>query len=560
MCTFLRTAVGEATAPGMYLGTQGAPVVALDARRVVEALQLSMTPNPVARDSALKLLKDWQQTHCLGLVPALLDILGGQLGSPREVRLYAAIMTKNLVGCSWDRNVQGWSRALVEKRGWNEMDDAEKEALKRRLLCLLFSEREEQVRDQLVVVVAAIARYELPDGWPSLLGELVDIAKEPAIGFDRKRLALQTLKRVLFALKGKKTILSVTTEDVIGDGAKLRSFMRAGAVEMHSLQSTVKALVLPLYQLWHHWSGVLGRGEEHWSGAGTVANASLSCLRQVVLVLESSAILSADIETFFGEAARQARDLRNPFIEPPPGSPAAAHLAQWQRMAGKSFEVIAKCAIACVDKHPRAFAPHLASFMETYVASVMSVTDEHLARMRQKRLILMTRFLAKILHCQFYKPLPMGLGYALQGQVSKGTEDMRKAARRLGDFFESALFPQFVEALVTRFLILTDEELGEWESDPEGFFLLSNLDLDIESEVRRCCAEALLLFLMERNTEATARVVLSLASQAAQTQGLPSLRLAEACFHALDATAMLMVSSLVEFPSPRRGFPARVPR
>ena len=117
---------------------------------------------------------------------------------------------------------------------------------------------------------------------------------------------------------------------------------------------------------------------------------------------------------------------------------------------------------------------------------------------------------------------------------------MRKAARRLGDFFESAVFPQFVEALVTRFLILTDEELGEWESDPEGFFLVSNLDLDIESEVRRCCAEALLLFLMERNTEATARVVLSLASQAAQTQGLSSLRLAEACFHALDATAMLM--------------------
>ena len=138
VCTFLRTAVGEARAPGMDLGTQGAPVVALDARRVVEALQLSMAPNPVARDSALKLLEDWQKSNHRGLVPALLDILGGQLGSPREVRLYAAIMTKNLVGCSWDRNVQGWSRALVEKRGWNEMDDAEKEALKGRLLCLLF--------------------------------------------------------------------------------------------------------------------------------------------------------------------------------------------------------------------------------------------------------------------------------------------------------------------------------------------------------------------------------------------------------------------------------------
>ena len=86
-------------------------------------------------------------------------------------------MAKNLVGSAWDRSSSNsFGKTFAEKREWNGIDDAEKEALKSGLLCLLFAEKDSRVREQLVVLVAAVARHELPGGWPSLLAELKDVA------------------------------------------------------------------------------------------------------------------------------------------------------------------------------------------------------------------------------------------------------------------------------------------------------------------------------------------------------------------------------------------------
>merc|ERR1711977_634510 len=166
--------------------------------------------------------------------------------------------------------------------------------------------------------------------------------------------------------------------------------------------------------------------------------------------------------------------------------------------------------------HPREFAPMMTSFMQLYVESIMSLTYDSFKAMKQKRMVLMTRFLAKIFHCPTYKRHPSLLLNQLSAEKGSSlSEGMQKAHRYIGEFFEGPMFPKLVESLITKFLVFTDEELEEWDSDPENFFLVSNLDLDIESEVRRCCAEALLLFMMERNVESASRVVLTMTSNAA---------------------------------------------
>ncbi|QDZ25320.1 hypothetical protein HOP50_16g78680 [Chloropicon primus] len=529
----------------------------ISAEGVVDVLTQSMSQDGVARDRALRALEHWQRDHCRGILPALLEIIQSKAlkaVDPMGLRLYAAVMAKNLVGCAWDRSSSSsFGRTFAEKREWNGIDNAEKNALKEGLLCMLFAEKDARVREQLVVLVATVARYELPGGWPSLLGELMDAANHQDLFLEERNVALRALKKVLAGLKGKKALLSVTSAELLRDRAKLQNFARTGALEMQSLQSSIKAVAVALHQLWKRGSSVLGSGDQGWDCAGLVANASLSCMRQVILVLESFDGVSDTMSTFFAEAAQQAEDLRNVYIEPPAGTPASQDVDRWREMANKSFVVINKCCIAAVDKHAREFAPLMIPFMRIYIESIMALDHGMLQVLSQKRLVLMTRFLAKVFHNPTYKRSP-GL---LQRQMTdagdeahlKIIEGMQVALRYIGEFWESPVFSQFVEALITRFLVLTDEELQEWESDPENFFLVSNLDLDIESEVRRCCAEALLLFLMERNTEATSRVVMTLASQSLNPEASFGWqpRLVEGCLHAIDATALLIPTGTLNY-------------
>jgi hypothetical protein len=37
--------------------------------------------------------------------------------------------------------------------------------------------------------------------------------------------------------------------------------------------------------------------------------------------------------------------------------------------------------------------------------------------------------------------------------------------------FESETFPKLIEALISNFLVITDEELMDWQANPEEFFL-----------------------------------------------------------------------------------------
>ena len=523
---------------------------------VLGVLKRSMAGDPVGRDASLRVLEHWQKESVPGVLSSLLEIVGAKDKCEIDLRIYAAIMSKNVVGCTWNRSASStFGRTFVEKREWALISDAEKESMKGGLLPLLFNEPEERVVTQLLVLIAGVARYDFPAKWPNLLSELLHIATDPqqTFSFREKGLAFRALNRVLFALKEKKALVSVTSAELLRDRAKLQEFAKQGSMEMKTLLSSVASAFPMLCESWEKWSGVLGRGEEHWEDAGFLANKSLSCIRHAILVLASFEAVPCMTE-FFGKAAQQAAILRDFFISPPPGSPACANVSAWREVASESFRKINKCCIAAIDKHPREFAPMMTSFMQLYVESIMSLTYDSFKAMKQKRMVLMTRFLAKIFHCPTYKRHPSLLLNRLSAEKGSSlSEGMQKAHRYIGEFFEGPMFPKLVESLITKFLVFTDEELEEWDSDPENFFLVSNLDLDIESEVRRCCAEALLLFMMERNVESASRVVLTMASnaasQAAQNQDPQLLRLAEACFHAIDVTAQLIPPGTLSYDS-----------
>ena len=528
--------------------SQAQPVTTQNVTQVL--LQSMQHANVDVRDVALRTLEAWQKASVPGVLTALLEIVRNREGLITDLRVYASIIAKNVVGCTWNRSaVTTFGRTFVEKQEWALIADAEKASLKDHLLTLLFTEPDERIVLQLTLIVSSVARHDFPSGWPHLFHNLLDVQDH---SFREKRVALRTMKNILKALKGKKALLSVTEASMLNDRAKLQEFTRRSQQEMKSLLSSVAQSFGSLLQTWRKCFDVFARRADDWMNAGTLANCSLSCIRQIILVLESLDDAN-EMSQFFSEAAQQANHLKNVGTSLP-----TAYNPQeeaWNAIANKASVLINKCCIAAVDKHARRFAPMVIPFLQLYVESIMALDYESLKCISQKRLVLMTRFLAKIFHNPAYKrpmvmlPASTNLAGVMHESGKVGQmEALQKANRSIGEFFESPTLSQLVEALITKFLLLTDEELEEWEADPEGYFLASNLDLDIESEVRRCCAEALLLFLMERNVETTSRVVLTLASQAVQnTQDYTSLRLAEACFHAIDATATLIPLGTLDY-------------
>jgi len=219
--------------------------------------------------------------------------------------------------------------------------------------------------------------------------------------------------------------------------------------------------------------------------------------------------------------------------------------------ADKLHRAALACCAASVRHVPRLFAPHVPAVLGAVVGDVAYLGTEALGSMPIKRLMATTGFVRVALNCAAYDDGarhamaaggPAGGGVAVGGNailaalvgkaggrrsddgddywdvVGRRRRDddddpgMIAAREAVASILAEGAIDRLCEALVGKFLRLRPEEIEEWENDPEGRY---ETDLAERSPLEeagggtpRHCGAALLLSLLDRETDRVARALL----------------------------------------------------
>eukprot|EP01050_Picozoa_sp_SAG11_P012806 SAG11_NODE_1448_length_4887_cov_2.165831_9_plen_224_part_01 len=186
-----------------------------------------------------------------------------------------------------------------------------------------------------------------------------------------------------------------------------------------------------------------------------------------------------------------------------------------------------------------------------FVTVMMTLpVDRTTLQAEPKKLIVVTRFLARVLLAPLYQPEKMA-----RLQPASEWEPKRTAAAEakatIDQFFTTERCAHVVQAIVSKYLVLTPAELEEWQEEPEQAAvndtvgILEAIDIG-EAHSPRPCGTALYLCMIVRQPEAIASSTLALATQL-QQQAEPSAEvwlLLDACYLAIGSGASKIKQSL----------------
>jgi len=339
--------------------------------------------------------------------------------SLQPIRLLAAVLAKNAVGDS--------PRKLVQTREWARTPAEERASIRARLPGALVSELSPRVGRTLALLLANVARFDVPGAWPGLVADLaVAGSAGPSSGWPGgeaasstppldppaaaaaagARTALLALKRVLAALATRRLVVDAPPPGP--DGLMDMGAVNARVAAARAAQAeAVGSAVAPLRTAWEGHtrallaaaSAALAGGEfgssppalpPAWSPAtdpalvrGSLAAAALHALREAAAALPDWAAAgpgaAAELAALAGEllgagsalgealtAARTARAAGAPSPLPPRAAALAASLA---RCAERCVQV----ATAMLDRAPACFGPHLPAFLPAYGAALLGL-------------------------------------------------------------------------------------------------------------------------------------------------------------------------------------------
>ncbi|KAK9845638.1 hypothetical protein WJX84_002303, partial [Apatococcus fuscideae] len=180
---------------------------------------------------------------------------------------------------------------------------------------------------------------------------------------------------------------------------------------------------------------------------------------------------------------------------------------------------------------------------EGLAALYASQAFERMIHIRPKRRVLLTRFLARALLSPFYReewlqsPVPDSLPLLQRERAQQGRIQSNAASAALGNMLSTkpgGQAPKLMEAIITKYVALSPEELEEWRVDPEGYVRGIDVELSPDADSPRPCGLALLLCMLERGDKDVSMALLGLAQQL-QTQPASAQRdlAQEACYRAI---------------------------
>lgn len=421
--------------------------------------------------------------------------------------------------------------------------------------------------------MANIAIYDFPKHWPNMLDILAQKKTlDPSSNNEQRIRSIKTLRMCLQSIRQRKMI-------VPNKGGKkgrhpmllmgnLGSLIGAAVTERKEMHAKACSIFERLQQgIVQHAQNAVSGGEanansthETWQAESTLAVGFIKAMMELLPMVEIDNV-TTDPRT---PAVRQLLSSLTQIASAVKAYP-TTNISQilssipniqqeYTIKMDKIYRATILCCICAIRTMPQLFASNIP---RTVVEPILILDSTVLENMPVKRLMDMTGLIRVVLSCSMFDetrkdPLLSGTISSCNHSASDGTMVRNNAVLALlsgkggggggGDtnngnnpnddpgvvealttvtaLLAEGTIERLCEALVGKFLRLNQEEIEEWENDPEGRYEtdLSEKSL-LEASSPRHCGGALLLTLMNRETDRVAKTLLNLTQQVLQQGG-----------------------------------------
>jgi len=474
----------------------------------------------------------------------------------------------------------------------------ERANIRNQLPTLLFHEGSSTIALHLQLALSNIALFDFPKHWPTLLEDLMGVAspssnQQPNMMRIR---AIKTLRLCLQSIRQRKIIVPKNSN--LGSAKRVNPMLNMrnlGSIigkavherkEVHSRACSIFGAlaegIVAHAQVAISGTAVGNVGSnnndntaaaECWQAECLLAVGYIKCMTELIPMVEidnPSMDPRTPIARQLLQSLAQICDAvkAHPAPSVPPALSSltaiipAIHQEYTMRM-DKIYRATLVCCISSIRSLPQLFASQISHILPTVVEPILMSDTTVLQSMPVKRLMNMTGLVRSVLMCAMYDEkrrdsllggrknavlaalMGKSAGGATGGAVDNNANNpsldpgVIEAQNTITALLAEGTIERIVEALVGKFLRLHSEEMEEWENDPEGRYetdLAEKCSLLDAADSPRHCGGALLLTLMNRETDRVAQTLLELIRKlgSLQPEDVNGLLNREACYRSLE--------------------------
>ena len=576
-----------------------------DVPSVIAELRACSSNEQIQRQPAEHQLQQWENALLdssnnggslvdIGYLSSLLTILNdfpippAHEGCEENIRLMATILFKNAIPKVFSVELSSESVSSSTSPEILQRLQAERANIREILPRLILTQRNSTIVLHLQLSMANIAIYDFPKHWPNMLEILAQATVDPSTTNEQRIRSIKTLRMCLQSIRQRKLIIPNKGSKKGGRGMLLMGNLgnAIGAAvtqrkEMHAKASSIFETVAQ--GIVQHTQNAVSGGEvsanstqemvhESWQAESTLAVGFIKAMMELLPMVEIDNVTtdprSPAVRQLLSSLTQIASAVKAYPIETPNIPQILSNIPNIQQeytiKMDKIYRATSLCCICAIRTMPRLFASNVSSILQTVVESILTLDSTVLQNMPVKRLMDMTGLIRIVLSCSMYDEkrkdsLLSGNNNAvlalLSGKGGGGGGDsgnnnpnddpgVVEAQATVTALLAEGTIERLCEALVAKFLRLNQEEIEEWQNDPEGRYEtdLSEKSL-LEADSPRHCGGALLLTLMNRETDRVAKTLLNLTQQVLQQGGedVNGMLNREACYRSLELCHTAMV-------------------
>ena len=517
------------------------------------------------------------------------DNIGGGMVVDENTRLLSAILLKNCIP-------KAFSIPLTPAESSNEdgrLDinsaltqlQQERALVRSQLPMLLFGERNDTIALHLQLALSNIALFDFPVSWPTMLEDLVSIAssQDPAVTIDTAFIirirAIKTLRLCLQSIRQRKIIVHKGGGGLGGSksiASPMQNMRDLGSLiskavherkETHNRACSIfEALALGIDG---HAPVAIAGGDNYaaWKAKSDLTVGYIKCMTELLPMIEIEDNTSDPripaVRQLFRSLAQLCDAVK---AYPAPSLPASlADIPEAQQTYTNVLDKIYRAAIlsciASIRSMPQLFAWQVSHVLPMVVEDIITMETSIIQSMPVKRLMQMTSLIQVTLLCSMYNPklkdslVAVRTNAVLAALSGKGESEISndnnpcndpgvtEAQKTVTAVMGEGILEHLSKALVVKFLRLQLAELEEWDADPEGRYETDMAEKSVsEANSPRHCGGALLLTLMNRETDRVAQILLDLTQRAHHhPEDINGILNCEACYRALEICHSAMV-------------------
>jgi len=594
----------DLTSPIANTNTQQLNIPQADVPNVIAALRCCSSTEQTQRQPAEEQLQQWENALLdssnngggslvdIGYLSSLLTILNDfpippiHAGYEDNIRLMATILFKNAIPKVFSVELSSESASSSTAPEILQRLQAERNNIREILPRLILTQRNSTIVLHLQLSMANIAIYDFPKHWPNMLEILSQAITSPSSTNEQRIRSIKTLRMCLQSIRQRKLVIPNKGSKKGGRGmllmGNLGNLIGAAVIERKEMHAKASAIFETVAQgiVQHAHNAVSGEAcakstqimiNERWQAESTLAVGFIKSMMELLPMVEIDNVTTDPrtpaVRQLLSSLTQIASAVKAYPIETPNIPQILSNIPNIQQeytiKMDKIYRATILCCICAIRTMPQLFASNVSSILQTVVEPILLLDTTVLQNMPVKRLMDMTGLIRIVLSCAMYDEkkkdsLLSGKNNAvlalLSGKGGGGGGDsgnnpnedpgVVEAQATVTALLAEGTIERLCEALVGKFLRLNQEEIEEWEADPEGRYEtdLSEKSL-LEADSPRHCGGALLLTLMNRETDRVSTTLLNLTQQVLQQGGenVNGMLNREACYRSLELCHTAMV-------------------